>query len=96
MHIHMYMYMYCRYDIISLDYSGSLFIPPTLASSLMLVYVHYASEITESIYSGTPLNRHPSTVDTCDITDISESPDHISIDYNTFKTPQQRTPRYSV
>ena len=40
------------------------------------------------IYSGTPLNRHPSMADSCDITDISECPDHISMDFNTFKTPQ--------
>ena len=26
----------------------------------------------------------------------SECPDCISIDFNAFKTPQQRTPRYSV
>ena len=46
-------------------------------------------------YSGTPLNGHPSTADTCDITDNSECPDCISIDFNIFKPPQQRTPRYS-
>ena len=38
-------------------------------------------------YSGTPLNGHPSTADTCDITDVSECPDCMSIDFNTFKTP---------
>ena len=41
---------------------------------------------TLSNYSGTPLNGHPSTADTCVITDISEYPDRISIDFNTFKT----------
>ena len=45
-------------------------------------------------YSGTLLNGHPSAADTCDITDNSECPDCISIDFNTFKTPQQQTPRY--
>ena len=34
-------------------------------------------------YSGTPLNGHSSMTDTCDITDISECPDCISIDFNT-------------
>ena len=33
-------------------------------------------------YSGTPLNRHPSTADTHDITDNSESPDCPSIHFN--------------
>ena len=42
-----------------------------------------------TVYSGTPLNGHPSMADTCDIMDISEHPDRISIDFNTFKTPQQ-------
>ena len=39
------------------------------------------------VYSGTPLSGHPSTTDTCDITDNSECPDCISIDFNTFKPP---------
>ena len=52
--------------------------------------------VSHNVYSGTPLNRHPSTVDTCNTTDISECPDRISIDLNTFKTPQQRTPHYFV
>ena len=47
-------------------------------------------------YSGTPLNGHPSTTDTHDITDSSEIPDRFSIDFNTLKTPELRTPRYSV
>ena len=34
-------------------------------------------------YSGTPLNGHPSTADTHDITDNSESPDCPSIHFNT-------------
>ena len=34
-------------------------------------------------YSGTPLNGHPSTADICDLTDNSECPDCISIDFNT-------------
>ena len=37
-------------------------------------------------YSGTPLNGHPSTADTCYITDNSECPDRISIDFNTFSS----------
>ena len=47
-------------------------------------------------YSGTPLNGHPSTVDTEDITDSLESPDRFFIDFTTLKTPELRTPRYSV
>ena len=39
-------------------------------------------------YSGTPLNGHPSTADTHNITDNSESPDHFSIDFNTLQPPQ--------
>ena len=35
------------------------------------------------MYSGILLNRHPSTVDTCVITDISECPDRISIDLHS-------------
>ena len=35
-------------------------------------------------------------VDTCVITDTSECPDRISIDFNTSKPSQQPTPRYSV
>ena len=35
------------------------------------------------LYSGTPLNGHPSTADTHDITDNSESPDYPSINFNT-------------
>ena len=34
--------------------------------------------------SGTPLNGHPSTADTCKITD-SEYPNCISINFNTFQ-----------
>ena len=48
------------------------------------------------MYSGTPLNGHPSTADTWDITDISECLNCMFIDFNTFKTPQQRTSHYSV
>ena len=33
-------------------------------------------------YGGTPLNVHPSMADTCDMMDISECPDCISIDFN--------------
>ena len=54
-------------------------------------------EATNSTYySGTPLNGRPSTTDTCNITDNSECPDCISIDFNTFKPPQQRILHYSV
>ena len=35
--------------------------------------------------SGTPLNGHPSTADTCDATDNSESTECNSIDFNTLK-----------
>ena len=38
----------------------------------------------------------PHLTDTHDITDSSESPDHFSLDFNTLKTPELRTPRYSV
>ena len=37
----------------------------------------------QRLYSGTPLNGHPSTVDTHDITDSSESPDCPSVHFNT-------------
>ena len=36
-----------------------------------------------SLYSGTPLNGHPSTADTHDIRDNSGSPDCPSIHFNT-------------
>ena len=39
------------------------------------------------VYSGTPLNGHPSTVDVCNITDISECLDRISIDINILLKP---------
>ena len=39
------------------------------------------------VYSGTPLNRHPSTADTHDITDNSESLDYPSIHFNILKQP---------
>ena len=47
-------------------------------------------------YSGTPLNGHPSTADTHNITDNSESPDCPSVHFNTSATPEQRTPHYSI
>ena len=34
-------------------------------------------------YSGAPLNGHPSTADTHDIVDNSESPNRFSIHFNT-------------
>ena len=37
-------------------------------------------------YSGIPLNGHPSTADTHNITDNSESPDCPSIHFNTLET----------
>ena len=52
--------------------------------------------MTTVVYSGIPLNGYLSMADTCNIMDISECPDCISIDFNTFKTPQQQTPLYSV
>ena len=39
--------------------------------------------LTALVYSGTPLNGHPSTADTHDITDNSESPDCPSVHFNT-------------
>ena len=42
----------------------------------------------ERRYRGTTLNGHPSTADTHDIPDHSESPDHFSIDFNTLETPE--------
>ena len=49
-----------------------------------LLYMYNTSFIprrspTRSVYSGTPLNGHPSIADTYDITDNSESPDCIAI-----------------
>ena len=43
----------------------------------------YLKEAILVVYSGTPPNRHPSKVDTHDITDNSESPDCPSIHFNT-------------
>ena len=40
------------------------------------------------VYSGTPLNGHPSIADTHDKTDNSESPDCPSIDFNTSATAE--------
>ena len=51
---------------------------------------------TNYYYSGSPLNRHPSTADTHNITDTCDCPDHISIDFNTLKTPEQQTTCYSI
>ena len=39
-------------------------------------------------YSGTPLNGHPSTVDTYDITDTFKCPECFSICFNTLATPE--------
>jgi len=44
-------------------------------------FKHYNFAIP--IYSGTPLNGHPSKADTHDIMDNSESPDCPSIHFNT-------------
>ena len=43
-----------------------------------------------SLYSGTTLNRHPSAVESHDIMDNSESPNHFSIDFSTctLETPE--------
>ena len=38
-------------------------------------------------YSGTPLNGHPSTADTYDITKNSESPDRFSLDILNSRHP---------
>ena len=48
---------------------------------LCIVGIEYPRYIFK--YSGTPLNGHPSTADTHNITDNSESPDCPSIDFNT-------------
>ena len=66
-----------------------------ISGSLLLREFQISTEYNV-MYSGTPLSGHPSTMDTCDITDNSECPDCISIDFNTFKPPQQQTPHYSV
>ena len=42
----------------------------------------------EREYSGNLLNEHPSTADTHDIMDNSESPDCPSIHFNTQATPE--------
>ena len=50
-----------------------------------------ASHFTENLaltYSGTPLNGHTSTADTNDITDNFESPDRLSVGFNTLKIPE--------
>ena len=39
-------------------------------------------------YSGTPLNGHPSTADTYDITDTFKCPECFSICFNTLATPE--------
>ena len=63
-----------------------------LLVSFVLIYgpflwVHcmlYASVICSiAEYTGTPLNGHPSTADTHDITDNSESPDCPSVNFST-------------
>ena len=38
--------------------------------------------IADKCYSGTPLNRHPSTADTHNIADNYENPDLFSIDFS--------------
>ena len=38
--------------------------------------------IAAKCYSGTPLNRYPSTADTHDVADNYESPDHFFIDFS--------------
>ena len=45
--------------------------------------LNYLVGSTITQYSGTPLNGHPSIADTHDITDNSESPDCLSIHFNT-------------
>ena len=50
----------------------------------MYVYVPLRVNYT-AVYSGTPLNGHPSTADAHDISDNSESPAHFSIDFNTLR-----------
>ena len=45
--------------------------------------IKWNSFLRELAYSGTPPNGHPSTADTHDITDNSESPDCPSIHFNT-------------
>ena len=52
---------------------------------LLCMYLQYVGKY---VYSGAPLNGHPSIADTHDITDNSESPDRFSIDFNTSETPE--------
>ena len=51
---------------------------------------------TRKYYSGTPLNDHPWTTATCDITAKSSGPDWTYIDFHSNQTPEERPPRYSV
>ena len=53
-----------------------------------IIISHNQLYFCHSTYSGTPLNGHPSTADTCNIMDNSECPDCISIDFNILKPPQ--------
>ena len=48
------------------------------------------------MYSGTPLNGHPWTTATPDITAKSPGPDWTYIDFHSNGTPQERPPRYYV
>ena len=52
------------------------------------MYAELYMYMYSTMYSGAPLNRHPSIADTHDITDNSESPDRFSIDFNTSETPE--------
>ena len=58
------------------------------SSELILSFSNFGLLGSNAHYSGTLLNRHPSTVDTHNITDNFESPDRFSIDFNTLKTPE--------
>ena len=52
----------------------------------MLLMLHSSHD--DMLYSGTPLNRHPSTADNHNTMDNSERPDPFSIDFNTLETPE--------
>ena len=58
--------------------------PKQVDFALTIVLVICQAQYLEMFtYSGTPLNRHPSTVDIYDIPDNSESPDYPSIHFNS-------------
>ena len=57
--------------------------PKQVNFALTTVLVICQAQYLQVTYSGTPLNRHTSTVDIYDITDNSESPDYPPIHFNS-------------